>query len=133
MNAELLRDPSRAGLFRLQGVDRATLVAAGLEILEADVAGCSDKQAVLEKLGRDLRFPDWYGANLDALYDCLTDLDADKGLALLITGLEDWHRAEPTQFAILADVLRSASDYYRDSGLPFWILADAADEDIPAA
>ena len=28
-----------------------------------------------QKIGADLRFPEWFGRNLDALYDCLTDLD----------------------------------------------------------
>ena len=40
-------------------------------------------------LARELSFPDWYGFNLDALHDCLTDiseetvilLDNPKGLA----------------------------------------------------
>ena len=27
-----------------------------------------------EQLAEALEFPDWYGENLDALYDCLTDL-----------------------------------------------------------
>ncbi len=29
-------------------------------------------QAILEKFARDLDFPDWFGRNLDALYDLLT-------------------------------------------------------------
>ena len=39
-------------------------------------------RAVKEALG----FPDWYGGNLDALYDCLTDLPA--GTELEITHFE---------------------------------------------
>ena len=27
-----------------------------------------------DRLAADLAFPDWFGRNLDALYDCLTDL-----------------------------------------------------------
>ena len=34
-------------------------------------------------LGRKLRFPAWYGRNLDALYDCLTDLHEDTELILV--------------------------------------------------
>ena len=32
------------------------------------------------KIGEALAFPSWYGANLDALYDCLTDLEEDTHL-----------------------------------------------------
>jgi len=34
-------------------------------------------------LARKLGFPAWYGRNLDALYDCLTDLHQDTELILL--------------------------------------------------
>ncbi len=33
------------------------------------------RQTLHEMLSEGLDFPDWYGGNLDALYDCLTDLD----------------------------------------------------------
>lgn len=32
-----------------------------------------DKERLHETLAEALGFPDWYGKNLDALYDCLTD------------------------------------------------------------
>ncbi len=31
----------------------------------------SDKDESLERFGQALRFPDWYGHNYDALFDCL--------------------------------------------------------------
>ena len=38
-------------------------------------------------LARELRFPDWYGGNLDALYDCLTEISGKVRLL-------DWETAE---------------------------------------
>ena len=35
----------------------------------------ADAAAVHEYLKEQLAFPEYYGKNLDALYDCLTDLD----------------------------------------------------------
>lgn len=32
-------------------------------------------EALYEIMESDLCFPEWFGGNLDALYDCLTDLD----------------------------------------------------------
>ncbi len=55
------------------------------------------RQKLHELLAQGLDFPEWYGGNLDALYDCLTDLDettqilspsAALGLALG----SYWHR-----------------------------------------
>ena len=37
--------------------------------------GLETKDALHSALAEVLDFPDWYGSNLDALYDCLTDLD----------------------------------------------------------
>lgn len=33
-----------------------------------------DKEALHDTLAETLDFPDWYGRNLDALHDCLTDI-----------------------------------------------------------
>jgi RNAse (barnase) inhibitor barstar len=34
----------------------------------------TSKAGALDAIGAVLSFPDWYGRNLDALYDCLVDL-----------------------------------------------------------
>ncbi|MCP2260832.1 Barstar, RNAse (barnase) inhibitor [Streptoalloteichus tenebrarius] len=41
---------------------------------EVDASASRGKDAALDAFGRALSFPSWYGRNLDALYDCLTDL-----------------------------------------------------------
>ena len=37
-------------------------------------ARCMTRENAHDYLKQMLRLPDWYGANLDALHDCLTDL-----------------------------------------------------------
>lgn len=37
-----------------------------------DCAEITDKKQLHELIAEGLQFPDWYGGNLDALYDCLT-------------------------------------------------------------
>ena len=34
-------------------------------------------------LARQLEFPEWYGGNLDALHDCLTDFHEDVDLSIV--------------------------------------------------
>jgi ribonuclease inhibitor len=41
-----------------------------------------DKAALHQALAQALNFPDYYGNNLDALYDCLTDIREDITLTL---------------------------------------------------
>lgn len=40
-----------------------------------DGAAITDREMLHRELADGLDFPSWYGGNLDALYDCLTDLD----------------------------------------------------------
>lgn len=65
------------------------------------------KRAVLAEIGRALDFPAHYGANLDALYDCLTDLAPEHGTLLLLDGLATAVDGE-TRDAVL-DVFRDAA------------------------
>ena len=37
--------------------------------------GIADKQTLHARIAEALDFPNWYGINLDALMDCLTDLE----------------------------------------------------------
>lgn len=48
--------------------------------------GCADKTELHARIAEALDFPDWYGHNLDALMDCLTDLE---DTAVTIVGYED--------------------------------------------
>lgn len=94
--------------------------------LIADLTECPDVASVLRQLGNALQFPIWYGANFDALYDCLTDPDwlPAKGHVLLIKGLSGLRTADPDDFATLIEVLQAAADARRDMQSPFWILID---------
>ena len=40
-----------------------------------DCGGIATKQELHAHIAKMLHFPDWYGHNLDALMDCLTDLE----------------------------------------------------------
>ncbi len=40
--------------------------------INIDLAPVCDKPELHDLLYRSLDFPEWYGGNLDALYDCLT-------------------------------------------------------------
>ena len=42
----------------------------------------SDKKQLHDQLSMELGFPAWYGSNLDALYDCLTDIHEDTLLVV---------------------------------------------------
>ena len=49
----------------------------------------TDKEATHEYLQEKLQFPEYYGRNLDALYDCLTETEEE--LEIQIQYAEDMH------------------------------------------
>ncbi|MCF0253560.1 MAG: barstar family protein [Duodenibacillus sp.] len=53
-----------------------------MKTVRVDCAGRS-KAALLQAVGEALALPSWWGANLDALYDALTDLPSPVTLELV--------------------------------------------------
>jgi len=104
---------------------REWAAAAGQRFVDVDLAGCHDKRGVLKAIGKGFGFPDWYGANLDALYDCLTDLPDDAGVPGYVVVLEHLPRAsgfDDEARAALLDVFRDAADAFADRGVPFRVV-----------
>src|SRR5262245_64717988 len=46
----------------------------GYVCVRVELAGCVEKQEFLARIATGLRFPDWFGHNWDAFFDCLADL-----------------------------------------------------------
>ncbi len=132
------KQPETSGVYGAGAAQWPALEAAarraGVNAIRVDASGAADIDALLVDLGRSLRFPDWYGANFDALHDCLTDpgcLPPD-GHLLFLTGLEILELETPEDFLILLDVLGSAAEIRRQAGHPLWVAVDAAAAGLPA-
>lgn len=48
-----------------------------------DEQACVDRTSLHACLAKSLHFPAWYGGNLDALFDCLTDLREEATITIL--------------------------------------------------
>ena len=57
-----------------------------MNIITLDCGELKSSQAFHESIAKAMHFPDYYGQNLDALFDCLTDIRQDQELVLL-----NWH------------------------------------------
>ncbi|UJW32247.1 barstar family protein [Saccharothrix sp. AJ9571] len=68
------------------------------------------KAAAMDAIAAALDFPDWFGRNLDALYDCLTDLSwLPAGEHVLIwAGSEAFKTADPKAYLAIRGVLSDA-------------------------
>ncbi len=89
---------------------RHAVEQAGWTFGYVDGVALDTRAAVLRAIGDALGFPEHYGANLDALNDCLRDLSGPT--VLLWDAWAGFAHEEPRWFGVLADVLaeRSAAD-----------------------
>jgi RNAse (barnase) inhibitor barstar len=83
------------------------------------------KRRLLSVLARELAFPAYFGANWDALADCLTDLSwaPAEGYAILLSRLTGL--AQQDYFTAL-DVLEEAAIFWADNEVPFYVLMEGA-------
>ncbi len=131
-------DPARSGVFRFPAAERKTIVEAahrsGLAPVTIDLAELTDKIGVLSALAAALRFPEWFGANWDALDDCLTDLSwLHAGAYLLLLDHADpLRRINPEVFEQLLQILADASAAWRAQKIAMWVLVDTDDSGLDA-
>ena len=91
-----------------------------------DLADGPAKDALLERLAAALHFPDWFGGNWDALYDCLTDLGwwPARGYLLVLEHASALRASDPTGLQRLVDLLADVAEAWRSRGIPFRTVVD---------
>ncbi|MFT4100925.1 MAG: barstar family protein [Burkholderiaceae bacterium] len=97
---------------------------ADQRVLQVDLQAGTDKKDVLKRIAKGLGLPAHFGNNLDALYDCVTDLapldDAlHPGIVIILQNIPETARFDAAQRDELLDVFRSAADYFYDRKTAF--------------
>jgi hypothetical protein len=129
---QLLIDPGEAGVF-VRPADAAALDAAaeraGLTRWTVDLAGVRTKEALLAMLAERLEFPEWFGANWDALNDVLAERawEQSKGVVLILERCGELAYADPEAFETALEVLDSVAESCYDEDIPFWVFIDGVD------
>ena len=101
---------------------RAWAKASGQRFVLADLSGCKDKPAAMRMLGHAFGLPGWFGANLDALYDSLTDDEtwpAGAGAVVVLDALPYTESFGVEERDALLDVFRDVAEHYAEAGIPF--------------
>lgn len=136
---DILVDSGQAGIYQVPpdvGALEAAASGSDFAVWRVDLAKVRGKQELLDAIARELAFPDWFGANWDALEDCLTDLSwcAASGYVLILANAGEFAAAQPEEFETALEVFDGAAEYWYDEDVPFWVLvgdADFARFDIP--
>ena len=101
----------------------AAAESAGQHFLYANASNAQSKQEVLEGIAEAFTFPAHFGKNLDALYDCMTDLvnkaGSQTGFVVVLEQLPDNPRFDREAREQLLDVFRDAADYWAERRIPF--------------
>ena len=96
---------------------------AGQHFLYANLTAAQSKQDVLEGIAQSFLFPSHFGKNLDALYDCMTDLvhksGAQPGFIVVLEQIPDSAKFDREAREQLLDVFREAADYWADRKIQF--------------
>lgn len=132
------RDVGTAGMAR--GVREAILTdatvadvvvqaqALGYIVFDVDLGGCYDKEGLLDRTARALSFPEWFGRNWDAWFDCLTDLSWQPrapGYVLLLRRVARLRQTAPEALDTALAILEDASRVWADRGVTWGTLVDA--------
>ncbi|MQY05335.1 barstar family protein [Actinomadura macrotermitis] len=126
---ELLAGRLRPGLYQWRAADPggapAQAAEAGLRAFVLDGRRILDKDTLLRACAEVFDFPEWFGANWDALEDCLTDLSwapAHRGYLVLYEGWTRLAGDDEGSFRTALDVFAEAVESWRDTPTPMSVL-----------
>ena len=108
--------------YRAQDLMQAA-AQVGQHFLYVNLSAVQSKQEVLEAIAVAFQFPVQYGKNLDALYDCMTDLVHNAGphprFVVVLEQLPDNPRFDREAREQLLEVFRDAAEYWSERRIPF--------------
>jgi len=117
--------PNTVQAIRAFRVDDLMLAAqeAGQHFLYVNLSEADAKQDLLEKMAEAFLFPAHFGKNLDALYDCMTDLvhkaGPQPGFVVVLEQIPDNPRFDREAREQLLDAFRDAADFWGERKIPF--------------
>ena len=116
-----LQEAAKSGVYRTSRMAPITeaLRGAAADLACVSLHGVSKKAGLMSAFAGGLRLPAGFGANWDALEDCLSDLSwrQGDGHVIAIEGVESLPQEDA---GVLVDVLAAAAEFWRGRGKPFF-------------
>lgn len=115
----------KGGLLDISSLEQADVLAAASSLgMTTFVVNCDrarSRSAVLRAIVKAVDFPEYFGGNLDALYDCLCDtvLDQKTGLFLWFHNLHSGDPALTDEAAAIVSVCADAVTFAANNGRYF--------------
>lgn len=121
-----LTRPTQNGVYFVDIAARERLAAHAatneLHVSRIDLADCTGKRDLLQRVATSLSLPPTFGHNWDALADCMRDLGwlPAWGHVLVFEHVDALRRATPADFDILLGVLDDAATFAADHDAPWF-------------
>lgn len=99
-----------------------------LAVYEVDCSRAKSKSAVLRAIANAVDFPEHFGGNLDALYDCLCDTVLEQPVGMVLA-LRQLHQDDPglaEHAPAIAQVGEDVVEFARENGKAFTFILDHA-------
>ena len=108
--------------YRVDDLMKAADVA-GQHFLYVNLGEAQTKQDVLDAIAQAFQFPAHFGKNLDALFDCMTDLvhksGQQPGFVVVLEQLPDNPRFDREAREQLLEAFRDAAEFWGERRIPF--------------
>jgi Barstar (barnase inhibitor) len=91
-----------------------------IQVFYLDGREIFSKEVFLNQIAEAMQFPTYFGANWDALEECLKDLSwyPAQGYVLIYHQPEVFAQAQPEQWQVAYDILQSAVEYWNHTEIP---------------
>ncbi len=89
------------------------------------------RDALLSALSDTLGFPDYFGFNWDAAFDCLTDRDWEAGAVVIIEmNIPPAADADEAMLTTLIEMMSDASRFWIDQNVTLYFLIESPRDDL---
>jgi len=84
----------------------------------------SDKNNFLNVFSISMKFPTYFGNNWDAFEECITDFEGQNpnGIIIVYENFLHFYTNSPDQFTQALKSLKFATEFWRDQGIPMFVL-----------
>ncbi|HYQ38930.1 MAG TPA: barstar family protein [Pseudomonas sp.] len=133
LTERLLADKRRCGVYRIATAWGPDASDPALDWKTLQPLPRIDRDTLLAALGATLQFPDYYGQNWDAAWDCLTDLDwpAEQLLVVHLPIPADCPVVED-DLAVFLELLADACQHWAERGQALCLLVESRQPELPA-
>jgi len=108
-----------------KAIDELSVDTEGVITLHYDCKAVVSKNEFIAKIADIFKFPDYFGANWDALLDCLCDTSAwmpAKGYVLVIHNADYFIRNLTMEYGMFNEVWLDAAEFHAGANISFHLI-----------